>query len=280
MKNKRLLILLIAFFGVAIVVTLGSTLFTVNANNIEVNWTTTRNQLRDVTDEAIIEGAQMRGFESIFFVNKTRYVENLEQNFPYIKVLSIETVFPNRLVFHVGEREALYALRVTATTNQGIGAPTHSFVLLCREFKVLEHVSANQFDANSSNTPILLETNQGFSDLSFTPGMVAAILFDNDIMPTFSLILEALGQSNAESRAYVRSVVLSAGNPRSALNITMHRGIDFRIVISDAENRLFDQLLLGFSVFEQEWNRGNHTGVITVYVHSSGEVRSAYNPAG
>ena len=101
-----MLLSILAFLTVLIVI--NSTLFTLQ--KVSINWLTTKymidlNGTKDynITDEVDVGG-------SIFMLQKDDISAHLEKEFPYLRVVSIETKFPNKLVIHSAERESLYAV--------------------------------------------------------------------------------------------------------------------------------------------------------------------------
>ena len=47
----------------------------------------------------------------VFFVNKQEMISDIEKQHPYINVINIETVFPNKLVVHYATREETFAFK-------------------------------------------------------------------------------------------------------------------------------------------------------------------------
>ena len=107
MKNKKLIALLSILGFLAIIVLLCSTVFTLKTVN--VNWLTTRYKLSDVTSDKIIEDNNFDFGGSIFFLKKDKIVSSLEEKYPYIKVVSVETNFPNKITLqlHIYHLESL-----------------------------------------------------------------------------------------------------------------------------------------------------------------------------
>ena len=94
MKNKKLIGLLIVLAFITVLVVLNSTLFTLQS--ISVNWLTTKCELETLKDYTMVDSIE-KG-ESIFLVKKDKIVENLEKKYSYLRVVSIETKFPNKIV--------------------------------------------------------------------------------------------------------------------------------------------------------------------------------------
>ena len=59
----------------------------------------------------LINSAKINTSIPIFSLNKKAIKTNLEINNPYLKVINIETVFPNKLVFHCAEREETFCIK-------------------------------------------------------------------------------------------------------------------------------------------------------------------------
>lgn len=70
----------------------------------------------------------------------------VEKSFPYVKVINIETTFPNGLVFHLAKREALFSV-LEEETNQ--------YYFIDADLKVLEIIPY----ADYQNNLILLENS-------------------------------------------------------------------------------------------------------------------------
>ena len=92
---------------IGLVVLLAYTFFALR--HIEVDFRTSKNNVT-VTNQEIIDAGDIDMGGTVFFRDKEKYVQNIEEEYPYIKVINIETVFPNKFVIHVAERQEVYAL--------------------------------------------------------------------------------------------------------------------------------------------------------------------------
>lgn len=108
MKHKKLWISLGIVGGVLLVVfVLCLTLFRVK--NVTLDFASeTKYYNQDAQNELL---SQINVSKSIFTVNKKELIQKIEAQNEYIKVINIETVFPNRLVIHCTERQELYVLK-------------------------------------------------------------------------------------------------------------------------------------------------------------------------
>ena len=70
MKNKKLIALLSILGFLAVVVLLCSTVFTLKTINI--NWLTTKNELKNITDEKLLNENDFEIGKSIFFLKKDK----------------------------------------------------------------------------------------------------------------------------------------------------------------------------------------------------------------
>ncbi len=89
---------------------------------------------------------------SVLFEGKKKSIQNIydhaqtNENFAYLKVVNIETVFPNKFVIHIAEREELFAVEHSGQAY------------VCdREFRVLRKIDdVSTFESTQEN-PILLK---------------------------------------------------------------------------------------------------------------------------
>ena len=126
MKNKRLVILLSVFSFLVLIAVLCSTVFTVKS--VSLNWLTTRVNFVDMDNEIT---ANVELGESVFLVDKGAIIQKLERKYPYLKVVSAEVKFPNKLVLHTAERQELYSLKIKS----------NSYAILDSDCKVLRIVN-------------------------------------------------------------------------------------------------------------------------------------------
>ncbi len=112
--SKKLIITLCVIFGfVAVLLILFWTLF--GLSSVSVKFSSTRENLT-ITEQEIVEAGQFRYGACVLFEGKKSSIQKIENmakenpNFAYLRVVNIETVFPNKFVIHVQEREELFAV--------------------------------------------------------------------------------------------------------------------------------------------------------------------------
>lgn len=150
-KNTIITIVLFVLALLILIVVLSSVFFTVG--KISVVWHTDKVKLEDVTNEQVVSSSGLALGTHIFFVDKDDATNSIEKAYPYIKINNIETIFPNTLLIHAQERQAIFALQMET-----------SYYLVDSEFKVLEVVSG-EFVSNTTNA-IKIEGDFAFDEVA------------------------------------------------------------------------------------------------------------------
>lgn len=126
LKHKKLLISLGVILGlVLLIIILSFTLFALHTVTVEF-----KNNTQIFTEESklsISENEAIKYGSPIYIINKSKIIEELEKDKPYLEVINIETVFPNKLIIHCAEREETYAVK----------AGDKKYFICDKDFKVL-----------------------------------------------------------------------------------------------------------------------------------------------
>ena len=146
MKSKRLIVMLCALAFLTVLIVVNSTIFTLQ--KVSINWLTSTIQLENLNNYDLTNSVSRGG--SIFLVNKQKIIAKLEKDNSYLRVVSIETVFPNKLVIHSAERESLYAIRMTSVE----GSADYKYAIVDELGKVLDFTSSAIFAQNDGTKPI------------------------------------------------------------------------------------------------------------------------------
>lgn len=109
--------------------------------------TGTEHLTQEVVSE--IENEALKTGGSVLFLGKEKLVSRLEKQFPYLKIVNIETQIPNKLIIHAAEREELFAV------NSG-----EKSYFLDEEFKILR--VENSIYSKQENGAVLLSFGSVF----------------------------------------------------------------------------------------------------------------------
>ena len=112
-KAKKWILLLCSCVAVIVkIVILCCTLFAVKDIKLDFRTST----VFSYVENEIIEKSGIPKGKCVFFLKKNQYEKNIEKNFPYLKVINIETKIPSHLVVHLAEREEFYAILLNGKT--------------------------------------------------------------------------------------------------------------------------------------------------------------------
>lgn len=146
MRKKLLITLSILFGFVAVLLILFWTLF--GLSSVSVQYHSTKDNLT-ISNSEIVKAGEFRKHASVLFEGKKKSIKKIEkfasenENFAYLRIINIETKFPNKFVIHVSEREELFSV-----------AYGEKFLICDRDLRVLRIMDGY---ASSATNPILLE---------------------------------------------------------------------------------------------------------------------------
>lgn len=122
------------------------TVFSLKDVKVELK-TGTEHLTQEVVSE--IENEALKTGGSVLFLGKEKLISRLEKQFPYLKIVNIETQIPNKLIIHAAEREELFAV------NSG-----EKSYFLDEEFKILR--VENSIYSKQENGAVLLSFGSVF----------------------------------------------------------------------------------------------------------------------
>ncbi len=255
MKSKRLVGFLIILAFLTVLIVLNSTLFTLQS--VSVNWLTTKNEMVGIKDSDIIDTVTTG--ESIFLVDKDKISFDLEKEFPYLRVVGLETKFPNKLVVHTAERETLYAVAISDDGG------SKYYMILDEMGKVLKKTNSSIFAGEELGAkPIKVS----FVGATVNPEhyVVGEELKDSgirDILHSLSRTMREAGHNPTTSKGVFTDIsIVYAGNEKE-INFATRNGMV--ISLKDAENFTTDKLLLGLEVYDRNQQSGVVEGTIDVW---------------
>lgn len=144
--KKATIICSIVFVLLIILVVLMFTVFLLKDVKVELK-TGTEHLTQEVVSE--IENEALKTGGSVLFLGKEKLISRLEKQFPYLKIVNIETQIPNKLIIHAAEREELFAV------NSG-----EKSYFLDEEFKILR--VENSIYSKQENGAVLLSFGSVF----------------------------------------------------------------------------------------------------------------------
>ena len=245
MKTKRLVILLSIFALILVIVILSSTVFSLSKVEVSFLEVPTKYSIND--SDAIIESGNFNFKQSIFLVNKTKHTENIEEQFPNLKVVGIETCFPNRLVIQVVERQEFLAL---------YNLDIEKYYVVDSEMKVLRIVNTTSAITNVARFLVT-------QDLSnYQNGDFIASDSETTILKELASAFWRCGYSEKEMNALVKSVYVDTKN--NELNIATY--CKFYYNIKAPQTKLAQKLYAGNdAVFGERGVGEDFVGEIFVY---------------
>ncbi len=243
-------------------VVLSSTIFSLKY--VEVQFLSTTNVMLG-REAQIIESGKFKYGESVFLSTKSNYVNNIEKLNPYLRVINIETFFPNKFVVNCVERNECFVVKLS----------NNKYAITDEKMKVLKIL--NTYQNSTSNGIEILNTD--LSNQNVTEGDFFT-LSDDYFDVLFKCFREWHLQYN-EVKARVKSVQLNYEKPGQLL-INMHSGV--QIIVENSVNQLSDKLNLAFSTYDATTDKnGNYvdytkSGIIYV-LETETSIYEMYDPA-
>ena len=247
MKKRCELIILSVLIFIAVVVVLSSSIFSFSETNLDFLTTTVN---LNVNEEDIFKASKLEYGKSIFSINKNQAQKNIEKQNPYIKVVNIETVFPNKIIFHVAERQELFAVKYL-----------DKYLILDDEGKILQikdsfiNTAENAIlltDYNINNTESQLEDNTKSqeSNIVYEQG---DFIENTEGIKNVAKVLKEWKTSFVHLRAHV----ISISGIGEKLILKMRCGLTIKVFNSD--EFLSDKINLAFSIYDKAEDIENKT---------------------
>ena len=260
MKNKRLIILISIFAFIILVVILCSTLFTVKT--VSVNWLTRLPEGHILINKDDDIAADVEKGGSIFLYDKQSAITSLEESYPYLKVVKVETKFPNKLVVHVADRQEVFALKIN----------DNCYVVLDGECKVLTKYNALQYSAISL-PPICVEIKeQTLVADDFEVGKVANISRISTILSNVYSALTNCGYEDVYMKQVIQNITIDLGYNASLVLDTSYANLSVKI--NKIHNNLYNKLVFGLAAYNEARAEGSQqtNGVIVIRELSNGKL--------
>lgn len=265
MKNKRLTIFLSIFLFFAVIVVLTSTVFSLD--NVTVKFLSTTNILTN-QEEQIVQSGSFRFGENVFFSNKAKYAKNIEKANPYIRVVNIETVFPNKFVVNAVERNECFVIKFSAGPNK------NKYAVTDERMKVLNIL--DNYQNSTSNGIEIIGTDLGAQNVSLGD------FFETDIN-YFTNLFDSFREwkiSYLDIKARVKSIQPNY-EKQNRLLVNMRSGV--QIIIENSNSQTSDKLNLAFSFYDTKTDKNGNdvdytkSGIILITENQS-KIYGLYKP--
>ena len=239
------------------------TLFALSTVTVDFK-TTTKNLT--ITSEEIVDAGEFNYGASVLFDGKNKYIDNINskiqenENFAYLEVVNIETVFPNKYVIHVAEREEVFAINLQ-----------DKYLICDDDLRILR--IENEFQ-NDRENPILLE---GLNVLNDECKIGDFLLVEQNGVKNIYNALLANNRNLTESRGFIKSLTLSKNHveitDKEYDSITLTTFQDRTYVINNIDFALENKFQLMFALDSSIYKQINSEGKL---VDANGNVVCDY----
>lgn len=260
MKNRRLAIFLVIFVFLAVVIVLSSAVFSLHS--VELRFLSTTSVLTGKESEIVASGNFKIG-ESVFFSTKKNYIKQMEKANPYVRIVNIETVFPNKFIVNAVERNETYVIKMD----------NNKYVKTDEYMKVLSVSSVFQ---NSTTNGIVIN-GSGLSDQTVEAGDFFKT--DGNYLTALFNCFREWDLSYANLKAKIESIELNYNNDPYRLLVNMRSGV--QIVVRKSNRNLSDKLNLAFSFYDTKEDKSHNpvdytkSGIIEVF-ESESKIYASY----
>ena len=255
MKSKRLVVFLSILAFLTVLVVLSSTVFTLQ--KVSINWMTTKVEMVGIKDSSITDIVPTGA--SIFLVDKEEITKDLEKEFPYLRVVGLETKFPNRIVVHTAERESLFAINMSDDNG------TRYYMVLDEKGKVLRKTNSSIFAGEELGAKPIKVSFVG-ANVNADDYVVGEEVKDmplKDLLTRLSYTMREAGHNPTTSKGVFTDIsIVYAGNEKE-INFKTRNGMV--ISLKDAEHLTTDKLLLGLTIYDKNQQSGVVEGTIDVW---------------
>ena len=277
-KHKKLIIVLSVI--VALLITLIVLMFTLfSLKSVEIEFETGNKIITNEMQSQIISEIDLGG--TVFFKNKDEMTSKIEKKYPYVKVINIETILPNKFIIHIAERQEMYAITSLNRT-----------CYLDNELKVLR-INEGNFISVSTNAIKLDLFGLDFDLSAFSEGQffdVSELTINssnktinlgkqtqevlNNLLNCFQINNRTLVDLKALAKSITFGTYIDYRNGETALQAKIVDFNDFEICILCPNENLEDKvsnMLYAYEKIMLESAEKLNTHKMTVYTNKKGE---------
>ena len=219
---------------------------------VELNFMLETNVLTG-QEESIIEGGSFRYGENVFFSNKANYIKNLEKSCSYIKVINLETKFPNKIIIHAIERNECFVIKLK----------NNKYAVVDEDMKVLKLLDVYN---NTANNGIAI-LNSDLKEQNLEAGDFFEV--DNDYYKVLFDSFREWKNDYEQIKEKVESIEVNY-NKEDQLLIKMRSGV--KILIQKSSNQMSEKINYAFSIYDTKQVDGenvDYTQNGTIYIYET-----------
>lgn len=250
MRTKRITILVSIIAIILLFVFLSSTVFSLN--RVEFCFLQNPIHYNSSISQDLIECGEFNYGSSVFLVNKKSHIEKIEKQYPYIKVVGIETIFPNTLLIQSVERESFYAV---------CNADNSKMAICDEDFKVLRVIDYEVMP----NYVIVDGKYANFN--SQTAGDFLAV--NNDVFSLIPAVFKRMGYTTAQVMQFLKEVEITSNG-----NLRLISYNNYFIEIKEPSKFLAEKIAIGYkAIFDETKGVGeDFRGYIYVFISPESEL--------
>ena len=198
LKHKKLLIGSSIVLGlVLLVVILCFTLFALRI--VEVEFKNNPQIFTEQSKISIKENQSIKYGTPVFALNKNKIITELEKDKPYLQVINIETVFPNKIIIHCAEREETFAVK----------AGDKKYFICDRDFKVL--TIRTNYSSTQDNAILFLGLENLIENTNrVNEGEFLEFSSETEMLKNIGQALLRNNKTVAEQRALIKTIELDS----------------------------------------------------------------------
>lgn len=224
MKRKAIIISSIVFVCLATILTLLFTVFSVKS----IEYVSHNKNNIDTTALQVNKGGV------VFFLDKHKIKNEIQNQNPLINVINVEIKFPNKLVVHFAQREELFAIKDNTKDT---------FYICDEDFYVVNVINSATYNSVQSNAVLLENTNFDFSHKIIKAGDRLLFLDKFDLICNLSDAFLLNNRDITEQKALIKNIEIDYSDTQKIIYgdgdiISLYTHDDFLIKIYAPNEKL------------------------------------------
>lgn len=219
--NKRLIIIFVSVAVVIVLAVVGAVMLTVGDVSVVVN-----SESQNVDKTNIVNVSGIKRGSSIFTVDEEKAINNIEKNYPYIKAIKVERVFPNKVRIEITERIAILSVKLSDSDE---------YLVLDRELKVLEILPQEQL--NERNLVAVNGFTFNNADIKYDDLLGSFLNKESGVVESISetiLSLETYGNVNDRLASFAHSFTVN--EEQNYISIKTNMGVSLLVRLNTTKS--------------------------------------------